>query len=649
MPRTIRLLQSARKPIAIAAALLAALLAALAGPALADTTQAARDISEPTTLPAHPRTAKRPRKADDLKAVLKKSTGLYHSMLGYLYLQGGNAGQAYAHLMDAAKQSPDALLYQQATEIALRERSLPSTLRALERWKAAFPQDTKANAYHLQLLIASGRIEQTGSALQNALDTAEASKKQAFIHAIPELYEAARSPRLALAAAQPVLEKAMQQPETAFIAAASLARMQLAARQYPQALQSLLQSRAAKVPDEKLGALPNQELPGLIALDLMQASQHASPETAQAAEAIVRQSMEQDPSRDLALVYTRALIQARRLTDAQEVLDSVLKKTPDFSAGWFFQGTLQLESKRWEAAHASLQQYLKLRRMELLNPSANAEPAQADAQEGDESQPATARDLQAYLMLARIADARNKPQEAEQWMARIAPSPIGKQALLQRIDWLVQDQKFGLAQQLLPQLPSETTQEKSAVALLHSHILEKQERFAEALHTLNRALKADPDNAELLYARGNVYWQINRFAELEQDMRKVMRLQPDSPAAYNALGYNFADRNLRLDEARELIARALEMAPESAAIQDSMGWVEYRLGNLPRALELLKQAFETEPEAEIAAHYGEVLWKSGRQAEARQVWARGLKLDAKHKVLLETMRRLEGKAPATPR
>ena len=365
--------------------------------------------------------------------------------------------------------------------------------------------------------------------------------------------------------------------------------------------------------------MPNQELPGLIALDLMQASQHAAPETAQAAEAIVRQSMEQNPSRDLALVYTRALIQARRLADAQEVLDSVLKKTPDFSTGWFFQGTLQLESKQWEAAHASLQQYLKLRRMELLNPSANAEPAQADAQEGDESQPATARDLQAYLMLARIADARNKPQEAEQWMARIAPSPIGKQALLQRIDWLVQDQKFGLAQQLLPQLPSETTQEKSAVALLHSHILEKQERFAEALHTLNRALKADPDNAELLYARGNVYWQMNKFAELEQDMRKVMRLQPDSPAAYNALGYNFADRNLRLDEARELIARALEMAPESAAIQDSMGWVEYRLGNLPRALELLKQAFETEPEAEIAAHYGEVLWKSGRQAEACQV------------------------------
>ena len=187
----------------------------------------------------------------------------------------------------------------------------------------------------------------------------------------------------------------------------------------------------------------------------------------------------------------------------------------------------------------------------------------------------------------------------------------------------------------------------SAAALLHSHILEKQERYPDALRILNRALQDEPENAELLYARGNIYWQLEQFAELEQDMRAVMRLQPDSPAAYNALGYNFADRNLRLQEARELIAKALEMAPESAAIQDSMGWVEYRLGNLPRALEFLRQAFENEPEAEIAAHYGEVLWKSGQQAEARKVWAKGVELDAKHKVLLETMQRLN-RGSSTP-
>ncbi len=650
MLRTIRLPKITRKPLAVALAATFMLAPMLPAQAKTADMHAARDISTPEPLPA---TNKRPSRQNNLQETLKKSAGLYHSLVGYLYLQRGATGPAYANLMTAARQTPDALLYQQATEIALRERSPSSALRALERWKAAFPRDTRANAYHLQLLIASGRIEQTGAPLQTALNTAEADKKQAFIHTIPDLYEAARQPQAALAAAAPVLKAAMQQPNTAFIAAASLARMQLAARQYPEALQSLQQSLAAKVPSEKLGMLPNQELPVLIALDLMQASRSASPDTARGAEALVRQAMAQNPSRDLALVYARALIQARRYADAQQVLGTLLKNTPDFAVGWFFQSALQMEAKQWTQAQASLQQYMKLRRAEQLNPAAVAEtPAAQETPRTelasiDPAQQPSARDLQAYLMLARIADALNKPQEAQQWLDHITLPPLRRQAQLQRMEWLVQDRQFDLALQLLPQLPSDTPAEKAAAALLHSHILEKQERYPDALRILNRALQDEPENAELLYARGNIYWQLEQFAELEQDMRAVMRLQPDSPAAYNALGYNFADRNLRLQEARELIAKALEMAPESAAIQDSMGWVEYRLGNLPRALEFLRQAFENEPEAEIAAHYGEVLWKSGQQAEARKVWAKGVELDAKHKVLLETMQRLN-RGSSTP-
>ncbi|MDO4769272.1 MAG: tetratricopeptide repeat protein [Brachymonas sp.] len=639
-----------RPPLAVGAACLASAL--LISPAQANTagTQAARDIGAPATPPASAPTGKRARNSansSDLQAVLKKSAGLYHALLGYLYLQGGNTPQAYANLMSAAKQSPDAQLYQLATEIALRERLPGFALRSLERWKADFPNDTQANIFHLQLLIASGRLAHTSAALQTALNSAQGDKKQTFIHAIPELYEAAKKPQIALAAAAPVLEQAMQQPETAFIAASSLARMQMTTRQYPQALQSLQRALAAPVPSKKLGALPNRELPGLIAMDLMQASKSAAPETSRGAEAIVRKEMAQKPSRDFALVYTRFLIQARRLADAQQVLDTVLKQTPDFATGWFFQASLQMESKQWADAHASLQQYLKLRQAVLSSPSAAMDMSSLEASDNgndtqQDAQQITARDLQVYLMLARIADARNNPQEARQWMARINHPLISKQAQLQRIEWLVQEGKFDLAQQLLPQLPATTPQEKAALALLHSHILEKQERFAQALNVLNQALQADPEHAELLYARGNLYWQMERFAELEQDMRQVMRLQPDSPAAYNALGYHLADRNVRLNEARELIAKAIELAPDSAAIQDSMGWVEYRLGNLPQALKWLKQAFENEPEAEIAAHYGEALWKNGQAEEARKIWAQGLKLDAKHKVLLETMQRLTG-------
>ena len=137
---------------------------------------------------------------------------------------------------------------------------------------------------------------------------------------------------------------------------------------------------------------------------------------------------------------------------------------------------------------------------------------------------------------------------------------------------------------------------------------------------------------------------MQRHDDAERDLRKVMRLKPNSAAAYNALGYSLADRNQRLPEALKLIARALEIDPENSAIQDSMGWVELRLGNLQQALLWLKQAYENGREAEIAAHYGEALWSSGETEQARRIWAEGLKLDANNKVLQETMRRLDTKS-----
>ena len=128
-----------------------------------------------------------------------------------------------------------------------------------------------------------------------------------------------------------------------------------------------------------------------------------------------------------------------------------------------------------------------------------------------------------------------------------------------------------------------------------------------------------------------------------------MALRPDSPNAFNALGYTLADRNQRLPEARELISKALALSPDSGAIQDSMGWVEYRLGNLKEARRWLEKAFVAEPQAEVAAHLAEVLWQLGEREQAGKILEEGLVLDRNDTVLLETMQRL-GYTPraATP-
>lgn len=107
---------------------------------------------------------------------------------------------------------------------------------------------------------------------------------------------------------------------------------------------------------------------------------------------------------------------------------------------------------------------------------------------------------------------------------------------------------------------------------------------------------------------------------MERRLRRLIALRPDSPLAYNALGYSLADRNLRLDEARALIEKAYKLSPDDFYILDSMGWVLYRQGDLPGALDYLEKARAKRNDPEVVAHLGEVLWAMGRRDEARKLW-----------------------------
>ena len=132
----------------------------------------------------------------------------------------------------------------------------------------------------------------------------------------------------------------------------------------------------------------------------------------------------------------------------------------------------------------------------------------------------------------------------------------------------------------------------------------------------------------------------DRLAEMETLLRRVIELKPDHHHAYNALGYSLAERNIRLPEARELIRKALELSPGEPFITDSLGWVEYRLGHLEEAVRLLREAYRTRSDPEIAAHLGEVLWASGQTEEARKIWREGRSKDSSNDVLKETLARL---------
>jgi Flp pilus assembly protein TadD len=139
-----------------------------------------------------------------------------------------------------------------------------------------------------------------------------------------------------------------------------------------------------------------------------------------------------------------------------------------------------------------------------------------------------------------------------------------------------------------------------------------------AFDLLDKLLAEQPEQPDLLYESALLAERIGRFDVLELRLRKLIELRPESSQALNALGYSYADRNVRLPEARDLIEKALKLAPEDNFILDSMGWVLYRQGDLSGALGYLERSYAQRDDPEVAAHLGEVLWALGRTEDARR-------------------------------
>jgi Flp pilus assembly protein TadD len=160
---------------------------------------------------------------------------------------------------------------------------------------------------------------------------------------------------------------------------------------------------------------------------------------------------------------------------------------------------------------------------------------------------------------------------------------------------------------------------------------------------VKQGLTAQPKNTDLMSELAMVFEKLKRYDEMESVLRELIKLKPEDPHAFNALGYSLADRNIRLVEARQLITQALQLAPEDAYIQDSLGWVAFRQGQYAEALKILQTAYKARPDAEIAAHLGEVLWVMGQRQEAGAIWREGLLLKADNDTLVETLKRFEFK------
>jgi Flp pilus assembly protein TadD len=156
----------------------------------------------------------------------------------------------------------------------------------------------------------------------------------------------------------------------------------------------------------------------------------------------------------------------------------------------------------------------------------------------------------------------------------------------------------------------------------------------------NTVLVEAPGNHDVLYARALLAERMDDLTLLETDLRQIVTEDPSNFHAWNALGYTLADRTDRLQEALVYIQKAAELAPDEPAIVDSLGWAHYRMGNLEAAAEHLQRAYElSRGDAEVAAHYGEVLWQMGKRNEARALWEKARRADPDNRPLKKTLER----------
>ncbi len=562
----------------------------------------------------------------------------YQLLIGEIELRSGQVGVAFEVLLDAARRSRDEQLFRRAVDVALQSRVGDQALVASRAWRAALPESLDALRTQLQILVALNRINDVGEPLRALLARTPEADRSGLISSVPRFFQRAGDARAVAALIEEQLQPHARVASTKVAARVAIGRGWLAAGDTDKAL-TLARAAAS---DDAVAAGP-----ALLAMDLMGRQP--------AAEDIVAAYLLQTSTEPaVRLAYVRVLVQAQRHADAIKQLEIATRLQPELAPPWLTLGALHVELKHPPQADAALLRYVALvtaARSAGAVSASGAVPAPADKDDDDDHGGLESTDaatdsqgaglVQAWLLLAQSAELRGDFAAAEKYLALVDNPQRALEVQSRRATILARQGRLREARELLQKLPERQPDDARAKLVAEAQLLRELKRWGDAHAVLAAASQRWPDDSELVYEQAMMAEKLDRLDEMESLLRRVIAAKPEHQHAYNALGYSLADRGQRLPEARALIAKALELAPGDPFITDSLGWVEYRLGNRDEALRLLRQAYVSRPDTEIAAHLGEVLWASGQHDEARRVWREGRSRDAANEVLRETLARLK--------
>ena len=601
-------------------ALLPALLSALLAAPLLSLAQ-----TPAAPAPAAPATAEAPTENSDMDGRL-----FFQLIIGEMALTQGDAGTAYDWLLDAARRTKDEGLFRRTVDIALQARAGDQALAASRAWRLARPESLDALRVQMQILLALNRADEVTEPLRSLLEQSPAAERGGLIAALPRFLQRANDAKQVAGIMEEVLKPYREQADTRIATRVALGRAWLEAKDA---------DRAFALSREAFALEPAAVGPVLLSLELMR-------ERPKAEATVIDYLRQAAPEAAVRLAYVRVLTTSQRYADAITQLQAATAAQPDQPQPYLSLGALHLELKHTKEGEAALQRYVDL--VQRAAPAAAAAAAEAAAvsaaAESDDDDDSSSRPdqglVQAWLMLAQAAEQRSDYKAAEGWLAKIEDPQRALEVQSRRASILARQGRITQARELIRSLPERRPDDARAKLMAEAAVLREAKRWKDAYDLLGSAAKRFIDDADLLYEQAMVAEKLDRLDDMERLLRRVIEIKPDNAHAHNALGYSLADRKMRLPEARQLVQRALELSPGDPFITDSLGWIEFRMGNRDEAARLLRLAYAARPDTEIGAHLGEVLWALSQRDEARRVWRESKGRDGTNVVLRETLARL---------
>jgi tetratricopeptide (TPR) repeat protein len=255
---------------------------------------------------------------------------------------------------------------------------------------------------------------------------------------------------------------------------------------------------------------------------------------------------------------------------------------------------------------------------------------------------------ESFFYLAVLAERRGDKDLALQSYERLVAAGGGLLPRVRAATLLVEAGRKDDALALFDKVPPAGRNDPIDIAIARSNVLREAGDARAALAAVDAALQRHPEHPQLVYHRAMLLELSGRTRDSVRGFERLLRDRPDDPTVLNALGYTLGDNRQQLRRAAELVERALVLAPDNAAIMDSVAWLRFRRGDARGALPLLERAYRISRDAEIAAHWAEVLWVLGEQGAARRVWAQALTRSPDSEPLRESFERLTGQRIGEP-